>query len=289
MEEKTFTYQYLEFKPIRQFTEEEEEKRSWKGDLLNFVKWFSPDKYNHSEFYEKAKEIGAEDIDIFEIRTGVLKGVFAVPCSNYLALVTDKEIIGYENFYRFKVAERCSELYKELYDSEVSLFRAYPKAQIYWNNKFGYEFEILVDFEEKVIVFKVDSIIIETIKFHEFFYIKEYLENKDIKYLQEKFSDRNLTNKIALKVVDKHINLKKLNDDEQHIYIYFLYKYLLYNLYRNENIVNYKMKDLFDDDFVVMEENKTIEVILKEIRDDILNQIKKDMNIWLFDDMYYEE
>lgn len=285
--EKTFTYQNLEFRPVIQFTREHE-KNCW-GALLHLKKWFCPDEYNHSDFYEKAKEIGAEKFDIFEIQTGVLKGVFDVPCSNYLALVTDKEIIGYENFYRFKVAERCSELYKELYDSEVSLFRAYPKVQIYWNNKFGYEFEILVDFEEKVIVFKVDSIIIETIKFHEFFYIKEYLENKDIKYLQEKFSDRNLTNKIALKVVDKHINLKKLNDDEQHIYIYFLYKYVLYNLYRNETIVNYKMKDLFDDEFVVVEENKTTEEILTEIRDDILSQVKKDMNIWLFDDMYYGE
>ena len=52
--------------------------------------------------------------------------------------------------------------------------------------------------------------------------------------------------------------------------------------------MNYKMLDFFEDEFVVLE-NKTIEVILKEIRDDILNQIKKDINFLLFDDMYYGE
>lgn len=287
MEAKTFTYQYLEFKPIRQFTKEEE-KNSWKGDLLNFKKWFCPEKYNYSDFYEKAKEVGADKFDIFEIQTGTLKGIFAVPCSNYIALITNEEIIGYDNFYRVKVAEKCAELYKELYDSENNLFRACPRVQIYWNNKFGYEFEILVDFDEKALILKVDNIAVDTKKFNDFYYLKKYLEDKDIKYFQEKFSDKKLTNQIAFNVVDNHIDLEKLNDDEQYLYIYFLYKYILYGIYQDEYNVNYKMNDFFNNEFEVMR-NKTTNEILEEIRNDVLEQIKKDINIWLFDDMYYDD
>lgn len=287
MEEKTFSYQYLEFKPIRQFTEEEE-KRSWKGDLLNFEKWFSHRGYSYSDFYEKAKKIGAEDIDIFEIRTGILKGVFAVPCRNYIALITDKKIIGYDNSFRFEVAKKCAELYKELYNSEEDLFRAYPRVQIYWNNKYGYELEILVDFDEKTLISKVDNTVIDVKKFNDFFYFKEFLENKNIKILQEEYSDKKITDKVASSVLRGNVVLNDLSKTKQYTYIYFLYKYILYNLYSDRDIVNYKMLDFFEDEFVVVE-NKTIEVILKEIRDDILNQIKKDINFLLFDDMYYGE
>ena len=277
MEEKTFSYQYLEFKPIRQFTEEEE-KRSWKGDLLNFEKWFSHRGYSYSDFYEKAKKIGAEDIDIFEIRTGVLKGVFAVPCRNYIALITDKKIIGYDNSFRFEVAKKCAELYKELYNSEEDLFRAYPRVQIYWNN----------DFDEKTLISRVDNTVVDVKKFNDFFYLKEFLENKNIEILKEEYSDKKITDKVASSVLKGNVVLNDLSKTKQYTYIYFLYKYILYNLYSDRDIVNYKMLDFFEDEFVVVE-NKTIEVILKEIRDDILNQIKKDINFLLFDDMYYGE
>ena len=242
MEEKTFSYQYLEFKPIRQFTEEEE-KRSWKGDLLNFEKWFSHRGYSYSDFYEKAKKIGAEDIDIFEIRTGVLKGVFAVPCRNYIALITDKKIIGYDNSFRFEVAKKCAELYKELYNSEEDLFRAYPRVQIYWNNKYGYELEILVDFDEKTLISKVDNTVIDVKKFNDFFYFKEFLENKNIKILQEEYSDKKITDKPASSVLRGNVVLNDLSKTKQYTYIYFLYKYILYNLYSDRDIVNYKMLD----------------------------------------------
>ena len=285
MEEKTFSYQYLEFKPIRQFTEEEE-KRSWKGDLLNFEKWFSHRGYSYSDFYEKAKKIGAEDIDIFEIRTGVLKGVFAVPCRNYIALITDKKIIGYDNSFTFEVANKCAELYKELYNSEEDLFRAYPRVQIYWNNKYGYELEILVDFDEKTLISRVDNTVVDVKKFNDFFYLKEFLENKNIEILKEEYSDKKITDKVASSVLKGNVVLNDLSETKQYTYIYFLYKHILYNLYSDRDIVNYKMLDFFEDEFVVIED-KTIEVILKEIRDDILNQIKKDMNFLLFDDMYY--
>ena len=285
--EKTFIYEYLEFKPIRQFTKEEE-KKAFKGDLLNFEKWFSPDKYNHSEFYEKAKEIGAEDIDIFEIRTGILKGVFAVPCRNYIALIKDKEIIGYDDSFRFEVANKCAELYKELYNSEENLFRAYPRVNIYWNNKSGYELEILIDFDEKTLISKVENTVIDIKRFNDFFYLKEFLENKNIEILQEEYSDKKITDKVVSSVLNGNVALNDLSETKQYTYIYFLYKYILYNLYSDRDIVNYKMIDFFDDEFVIVE-NKTIEDILKEIRDDVLKQMKKDINIWLFNDMYYDE
>lgn len=287
MEEKTFSYQYLEFKPIRQFTEEEE-KRSWKGDLLNFEKWFSHRGYSYSDFYEKAKKIGAEDIDIFEIRTGVLKGVFAVPCRNYIALITDKKIIGYDNSFRFEVAKKCAELYKELYNSEEDLFRAYPRVQIYWNNKYGYELEILVDFDEKTLISRVDNTVVDVKKFNDFFYLKEFLENKNIEILKEEYSDKKITDKVASSVLKGNVVLNDLSETKQYTYIYFLYKHILYNLYSDRDIVNYKMLDFFENEFVITED-KTTKDILKEIRDDILNEIKKDMNIWLFDDMYYDD
>ncbi len=166
------------------------------------------------------------------------------------------------------------------------LNKAYTKIQIYWNNKNGYKFEVLADLKNKSIIFKADNVIIENKNFNKFSHFEEYLENKNVEFFKREYSDKKITNKIASLVINGDINLTVLSADEQNTYIYFLYKYILYNFYNDKDTVNYKIIDLFDDEFVTVE-NQTTDEILKEIRDDVLEQIKKDINIWLFNDMYY--
>ena len=173
---------------------------------------------------------------------------FLVP--NYLAIIENPNVIEYEVLHKIAVIDRCASLYKELYNSEVSYFRTTEKAQIYWNNKNGYEFEVLVDFTNKNIIFKADNIVFDTKQFDTFFDMREWLTGiENLDYFSEKYSDNYITNQMVFGVLNEDIILTDLDEEKQYIYTYFLYKYILYKIYEDTGTVNYKMKDLFDEEF----------------------------------------
>lgn len=282
MKNKTFNYLGLEFEPIRSFTKQEKEK-AWKGDILNYYKWGQCKEYNCKEFYEKSQEIGAKKIDIFKIKNGILANLYAVPCRNYLSILKNLPDVESEVLDKINVINSCAELYKDLYNSEVSYFRANQQAQIYWNNKNWYEFEIIVDFANKSIIFKADNIVFDTQQFNTFFDMREWLTDRNLDYFSEKYSDNYITNKMVFGVLNEDITLTDLDEEKQYIYTYFLYKYILYKIYGNKDTVNYKMKDFFDDEFTLVE-NRTNNEFLKEIRNDILNELRKEINYAFFED-----
>lgn len=281
MENKTFNYLGLDFEPIRCFTEKER-KNAFRGDFLNFYSWGQCKEYSCKEFYKKAHEIGAKTFNIFKIKNGILTNLYAVPCTNYLAIIENPNVIEYEVLHKIAVIDRCASLYKELYNSEVSYFRTTEKAQIYWNNKNGYEFEVLVDFTNKNIIFKADNIVFDTKQFDTFFDMREWLTDRNLDYFSEKYSDNYITNQMVFGVLNEDIILTDLDEEKQYIYTYFLYKYILYKIYEDTGTVNYKMKDLFDEEFPLVE-NRTNKEFLQEIRNDILNEIRKEINYAFFE------
>lgn len=281
MENKTFNYLGLDFEPIRCFTEKERKNICKKG-LLNFCRWVQCKEYTHKDFYKKAHEIGAKTFDIFKIKNGILDSLYVVPCTKSLAIIENPNIVGYEVLHKINVIDSCASLYKELYNSEVSYFRNTEKAQIYWNNKNGYEFEVLVDFKNKSIIFKADNIVFDTKQFNNFFDMQEWLYDKNLDYFAEKYSDNYITNQMVFGVLNENITLTDLDEEKQYTYTYFLYKYILYKIYGDKGTVNYKMKDLFDEEFPLVE-NRTNKEFLQEIRNDILNEIRKEINYAFFE------
>lgn len=77
--------------------------------------------------------------------------------------------------------------------------------------------------------------------------------------------------------------LKNCDEEEQNKYLLEIYKSILLYLYSINDLVALKLKD-FGDEFVEIE-NKENEKILKEIREDILNEVKKEINFFLFGDV----
>lgn len=278
--DKTFIYQGIEFKAIRKLTKLEGEK-CWKGDILNFNEWFSLENYNYQDFYEKAKEIKVDEIDIFEIGTGIFKGISVVPCKNYLGFLIDKE--NSENYYKLKIAEKCSELYEELYNSKTSLFRPSNEIQIYWNNKNGYELQGIIDFENKSFILEVDSFKFMEMKFNNFLYLKEWLKNIDKNYFDKEYSDRKMSEIISLIILNGNIELKTFDRVKQDIMIIFLYKSILYYIYQEKSIVDSKIRD-FEDEFVEVGD-KSNDELFREIREDILYSIRKEINYFLFENV----
>ncbi|WP_177162284.1 hypothetical protein [uncultured Fusobacterium sp.] len=287
MENKTFNYLGLDFEPIRCFTTKER-KNICKSGVLNFCSWVQCKEYTHKDFYKKAHEIGAKTFDIFKIKNGILSNLYVVPGTNTLAIIEDINIIENEALYKINIIDSCASLYKELYNSEVSYFRTTEKVQIYWNNKNGYEFEVLVDFTNKNIIFKADNIVFDTKRFDTFFDMREWLTDRNLDYFSEKYSDNYITNQMVFGILNEDITLTDLDEEKQYTYTYFLYKYILYKIYGDKGTVNYKMKDLFDEEFPLVE-NRTNKKFLQEIRDDILNEIRKEINYSLFEDIDFKE
>lgn len=79
--QKTFKYLGYSFKPVRQFTEKEE-----KLGLRLPISYLSKkrlnvlgkdNQFNHDAFYNAAKQVNADQLDIFEMADGTL----VIPCS----------------------------------------------------------------------------------------------------------------------------------------------------------------------------------------------------------------
>ena len=278
---KEFEYHNIKFKPICIFPKNQEKINLLTKDL-NYYEWFNTDKYNYSDFYKKAEEIGAKENEIFEVINGPLKGIAVVPCNNYLAILKEeKEKIINENFYKIEVAKKYIQLYEELYSSKTSLFRENPIAQIYWDNKKGYEFEILVNFENKSIIFKVDTLEFETIKFNNFYSLYEWLKDKNIAYFEQKYNDKFIVNQIICNILIGKTILSNLDEKDQSIYILFLYKYILYYIYIEEYIVALKIKEYGIESIKI--QNRDNKDILLDIKNDILTKINQEMNCCLFE------
>ena len=277
MEEKdnNFIYHNIKFKPIRNFTKIEKEK-CWRGNILNYYEWLDINGYSHCDFYKQSKKVNGETIDIFSIENGLLKGLLVVPCTNYLAVIKNED-----NYFIIEICKKISELYEELYSSKTSLFRENPIAQIYWDNKKGYEFEILVDFENKSIIFKVDTLEFETIKFNNFYSLYEWLKDKNITYFEQKYSDRNITSKIVYDILDGVKYLSDYNEKIQEIYILFIYKHILYYIYNDTVQVNLKLKDY--DTTSIKVQNRHNEDVLLDIKNDVLTKMNLELNKCLFD------
>ena len=280
MEEISFEYGNLKFRPIRNFTKIEKE-RCIKGDLLNYYEWIDINGYSHCDFYKQSKKVNGENIDIFSIENGLLKGLLVVPCTNYLAVIKNVD-----NYFFIESCKKVSELYEELYSSKISLFRLNPIAQIYWDNKKGYELEIFVNFEKKSIAFKVNTLEFKTIEFEDFYGLYNWLKDKNIDYFREKYNDYFITEEVVNKILLDEVNLSELEINTQETYILFLYKHILYYIYKNKNIVALKLND-YKDEFVTVGE-KSNEDVLLEIKKDILNEVNKDINYCLFDNVDYD-
>lgn len=102
--------------------------------------------------------------------------------------------------------------------------------------------------------------------------MREWLTDRNLDYFSEKYSDNYITNQMVFGVLNEDITLNDLDEEKQYTYTYFLYKYILYKIYGDKGTVNYKIKDLFDEEFPLVE-NRTNKEFLQEIRNDILNEI----------------
>ena len=65
--------------------------------------------------------------------------------------------------------------------------------------------------------------------------------------------------------------------------ILFLYKSILYYIYQEKSIVDSKIKD-FEDEFVEVGD-KSNDELFREIREDILYSIRKEINYFLFENV----
>ena len=274
---KTFKFNGLEFKPVKMT----EAKLNYPRVCTRYEFCNNIGKYNgrfdYEDFYINCVAQGIDEKNyVFEIQNGLLKGILVTPVPNpdALAIANNLPVDIY-----FKV------LIMELLNSKDPYFVVrtnkveYPLCNFRINFERDLEYSNILDMDNLTITSKFADYILSEKKFSSHYELYNYL--KDSVTYNEPITEDTVAEEIFKMIVeDNSINLTKQR--YEYAFTYCIY-YCILNDIVGKDRTYHLLKDLYWD-YPKREDYKTISEFLEAIRNDILNEIRKEINTKLFDD-----
>ena len=255
-------YKGLKLSGYRQFTKEEK-KKLFSYFVRNMI--FEVENYQYYEFYDYLKNIGKKlnKYDLFKIKNeNSLNGMIICPTNyNFLFFMDNND----DEQYKLESIFKAKKLYEETCNKKENLIESTSKEIMIFYKKSLFEEEIKLDIINKKITYYLNKI-----KIKEYSYVTykdlnngiENLEMFNLEKIEEEFVKLLLEEKIILKDVQ----------DENLIYEYTKLIYVYLARLKNISID----KDEIEETYIEFK-NKTNMQIIKEILEDILYMIKRDI------------
>lgn len=273
---KTFKFNGLEFKPVKMTEAELNYPRlCTRYEFCNNI-WKYNGRFSYEDFYINCTAQGIDEKNyVFEIQNGLLKGILVTPVPNpdMLAISNNLPIDIY-----FKV------LIMELLNSKDPYFivrtdkSEYPLCNFRINFEKDLEYSSVIDMDNLTVISKFSEYTLSENKFNSYYELYNYL--KDAFTYNKPITEDSLTEDIFKRiVVDNSLDLT--NPKYEYAFTYCIY-YCLLNYIVGKDRAYHFLKNLHWD-YPKREDYKAVSEYLEAIRNDILNELRKDMNTKLFD------